>query len=48
MAQEEEELEENRELKEREIREITDHQHAVHCRRYQEGVLLEQLERPGY
>lgn len=34
--------------RERENRDITDHQHAGHCRRDQEGMLLEQLEGPGY
>ena len=31
-----------------ENRDVTDHQHAGHCRRDKEGELLERLEGPGY
>ncbi|KAA8582192.1 hypothetical protein FQN60_008932 [Etheostoma spectabile] len=46
--EEEGDKEENGDHKEKENRDIIDHQHAGHCRRYQEGKLLERLEGPGY
>lgn len=47
-ATEEGDKEESGDHKEKENRDISDHQHAGHCRRDQEGKLLEQLEGPGY